>query len=172
MVWKAAATLVIVVALGVGIWKLADSAAGKGAGGAEARHVTRPVTYEESPPTSGDHHPVWWDCGIYSDPIPAEHAVHSLEHGAVWLTYGREVSAETLDELEGLADGRPQLLLSPLPGQSEVVVATAWGVQLRQESFDADAVGRFVDAHHNGPQAPESGASCSDGTTADLVLRP
>lgn len=98
--------------------------------------------------------------------------MHSLEHGVVWLTYRLDISAAALDELKLMADGRPYLLLSPLPGLSEAVVGTAWGVQLRQESFEEEAMERFVNAHHSGLQAPEQGASCTGGTTEDLVQRP
>ncbi|MGL5865837.1 MAG: DUF3105 domain-containing protein [Dermatophilaceae bacterium] len=135
------------------------------------RHVTTPVVYDDSPPTRGDHHAVWWNCGRYDRPIPAEHVVHSLEHGAVWLTYRPDVATTTVDALERLA-ARSHLVLSPFPGQRWPVVATAWGVQLRQEEFDEKAVQRFIVAHRMSERAPEPGAACSGGTETDLVERP
>ncbi|MGD9430703.1 DUF3105 domain-containing protein [Arthrobacter russicus] len=32
---------------------------------------------------------MWTNCGIYTAPVEPTRAVHSLEHGAVWLTYRR-----------------------------------------------------------------------------------
>lgn len=135
-----------------------------------ARHVNGPVSYPQHPPTSGDHHPIWWDCGVYDEPVPLEHAVHSLEHGAVWITYRPDVQAEAASLLPSLA-GRSHVLVSPLPDQDGAVVATAWGVQRRFPALDLDALRGFVAEHRLGPLAPESGALCSNGTTRDLVDR-
>ena len=50
-------------------------------------HTTEPVEYPQNPPVGGDHNPVWQNCGYYDEPVRNENAVHSLEHGAVWITY-------------------------------------------------------------------------------------
>src|SRR5262245_10038941 len=50
-------------------------------------HSSGPLSYIESPPIGGAHNVVWQNCGIYEMPIHNEHAVHSMEHGAVWITY-------------------------------------------------------------------------------------
>src|SRR5699024_5944586 len=50
-------------------------------------HVQTTVEYQQDPPVGGDHHPIWLNCGIYEEPVPNHHAVHALEHGAIWLTY-------------------------------------------------------------------------------------
>ena len=66
------------------------------------RHTTKRVTYDHTPPAGGRHWPGkeggvygWLRCGVYNDPVPNEFAVHSEEHGAVWLTYlpGEDPSA-------------------------------------------------------------------------------
>lgn len=137
---------------------------------AASRHVNTPVRYETVPASSGDHHPVWWDCGDYAEPIPDEHAVRSLEHGAVWLTYRPDVDRATVEALEALASPA-HMLLSPLPAQRSAVVATAWGTQLPQDELDVAALQQFIDEHRLSPRAPEPGASCSGGTTEDLVQR-
>jgi hypothetical protein len=53
------------------------------------QHVTTPVTYTESPPVGGPHDPEWADCTgtVYTVDIRHENALHSLEHGAVWIAY-------------------------------------------------------------------------------------
>jgi hypothetical protein len=52
-------------------------------------HVYDSVTYPESPPVGGAHDYTWADCTgtVYDVDIRHENAVHSLEHGAVWITY-------------------------------------------------------------------------------------
>lgn len=48
-------------------------------------HSDEPITYAESPPVGGEHADVWQNCGFYGGMISSEQAVHSLEHGAVWI---------------------------------------------------------------------------------------
>ena len=43
-----------------------------------AVHVMEDVTYEQTPPVGGDHHPTWQNCGFYADPVVEEHAVHLI----------------------------------------------------------------------------------------------
>src|SRR5512143_1979998 len=42
---------------------------------------------KELPPVFGEHYPAWQNCGIYDQPVELGSALHSMEHGAVWLTY-------------------------------------------------------------------------------------
>ena len=39
------------------------------------------------PPVFGAHFAEWQNCGIYAAPVALGNALHSMEHGAVWLTY-------------------------------------------------------------------------------------
>lgn len=132
-------------------------------------HVVEAVTYEQSPPPGGDHHPAWLNCGVYTEEVPQHHAVHSLEHGAVWLTYQPDVSADELETLQGLAD-QPYLLLSPVADQESPVMATAWGVQLEVDSAEDPRLNNFIREYRQGPQTPEPGAACTGGTSEDLLV--
>jgi len=134
-------------------------------------HVTETVTYEQDPPVGGDHHQAWWNCGVYTEPVPAHHAVHSLEHGAVWLTYQPDIDQDSLDTLEGLAD-REFMLLSPNDTQTSPIIATAWGHQLEVDTADDAQLPLFISEYVQGPQTPEPGAACTGGTTTDLVAGP
>ena len=107
------------------------------------------------------HNPVPQTCGFYDEPIGSEHAVHSLEHGAVWVTYDPDLPANDVQVLEDLAAERDYLIVSPFAGLPAPVVASAWGVQLRLEGVDDPYLELFVDYYEQGPQTPELGASCS-----------
>lgn len=134
-------------------------------------HVAEAVEYPQDPPVGGDHNSAWWNCGIYTDPIPPYHAVHSLEHGAVWLTYQPDLPADQIETLTDLAD-QEFMLLSPDDTQTSPVVATAWGRQLEVDSADDDRLPIFITEFRQGPQTPEPGAACTGGTTVDLLGAP
>jgi hypothetical protein len=131
-------------------------------------HVAGRVQYEDypsRPPLGGDHNGVPQQCQVYEEEIAPEHAVHSMEHGAVWITYSPDLPEDQLEELRGEVEGDPYRILSPLEGQESPVVLTAWGRQLAVDDVSDDRVGRFLDVYTNGRQTPERGALCA-GTTA------
>jgi hypothetical protein len=111
---------------------------------------------------------VWQNCGIYDKPIPTENAVHSLEHGAVWVAYQPELPAADIEALQQQAQGERYLLLSPYPGLRSPVVLTAWQVQLELDSVGDERVWEFIDEYRQGPTTPEPGASCQDGVGTPL----
>ncbi len=142
------------------------------------------LTYEQAPPVGGIHRTSWQNCGIYSEPIPNEFAVHSLEHGAVWITYRPDLPAADVEELRNLATGRSHVLVSPYPDLPAPIVASAWGAQLKIEGGTTSGLGRvidtvlgrsgrgtardsrlalFVERYERGRQTPEPGASCRGG---------
>lgn len=131
-----------------------------------ATHVSTPVDYEESPPLGGDHHPTWQNCGFYSEPVVDVHAVHSLEHGAVWITYDPDLAADDVATLEDLTSRHPYLLVSPYEGLDAPAVASAWGHQLELDSVQDERLEPFLVKYLQGPQTPEPGAACTGGIGA------
>jgi hypothetical protein len=125
-------------------------------------HVQGAVDYGTVLPAGGAHAPIWQNCGFYDDPVVTENAVHSLEHGAVWLGYDPALPADARQSLRQLAGGH--VLVSPVEGLEAPVVATAWGKQLATAGVDDPRLAQFVDAFADGSQAPEPGAACSGGT--------
>lgn len=123
------------------------------------------VTYPNTglPPTGGTHNPVWMNCGIYDTPVRTDMAVHSLEHGSVWVTYQPDLPADQVQHLRDLMSGGDHLLLSPFPGLKSPVVATAWGLQLELPDANDGRLDAFIRNYENGPQTPEPGAACSGG---------
>jgi hypothetical protein len=126
------------------------------------KHTEAPVNYPQSPPVGGPHNPVWQNCGFYSKPVRNEHAVHSLEHGAVWITYRPDLPKEQVDTIRNLAS-QSYVLASPYPGLPSPVVASAWGKQLKLDSANDPRLEQFVSAYRQGPQTPEPGAPCTGG---------
>jgi len=126
-------------------------------------HVNTKMTYPQNPPVGGDHSPVWQTCGIYSQPIANENGVHSLEHGAVWITYQPTLDASSVEQLRSLVRGHDHALLTPYPGLPSPVVISAWGVQLQVKSASDPRLSQFVSKYEQGPQTPEPGAPCSGG---------
>ena len=126
-------------------------------------HTGEPVTYPRTPATGGDHAPVWTNCGIYTAPVKQTQAVHSLEHGAVWLSYRPDLPKEQIAELTSLSDKQDYLLLSPVTDQASPVTVTAWGKQLSVDSSSDERLAPFIKKYRQGPQTPEPGAVCSGG---------
>jgi hypothetical protein len=125
-------------------------------------HVNGKVDYPTSPPTRGAHNPVWQNCGFYTKAVLTENAVHSLEHGAVWVTYTDAADATTRSALLALAKANPFVLVTPYAANPAPFVLTAWGRQLRVESITDPRVAQFIGTYaKDGPTVPEKGASCS-----------
>jgi len=113
------------------------------------------------PPVGGAHDPRWQNCGIYREIVEIGPALHSMEHGAVWLTYRPDLLAEDVAKLQDIVRGGSYLLLSPFPDQKSEVVATAWGVQLELSSVADDKIGQFIGRYRGA--GPEPGSPCDRG---------
>ncbi len=136
--------------------------------GLTAEHVT--ALPEPTQSTSGDtvlplaggpHDPELQNCGVYSDPVETAKAVHSLEHGAVWIAYRSGLDQQQVDVLKAVTRERTYTLLSPIERLASPVVLTAWGVQLELDDPSDPRVEQFLNTYVNGPQTPEPGAPCS-----------
>jgi hypothetical protein len=132
---------------------------------AGAQHVEEPVNYPQMPPVGGSHHAVWQNCGVYNSPLIKEHAVHSLEHGAVWITYQPDLPPEQVARLADITRQSSHRLLSPYPGINSPVIASAWGYQVRLDGADDPRLMQFILKYEQGPTTPEPGALCSGGTS-------
>ena len=126
-------------------------------------HVQEPVAYPQQPPVGGAHAPVWQNCGFYAEAVPSETAVHSMEHGAVWITYDPALPADEIAALEELSGRQSFVLASPFDGLGAPVVASAWGRQLELTGPDDPQLALFIRAFRTGPQTPEPGAPCTGG---------
>lgn len=125
-------------------------------------HVRYDVEYPTSPPAGGPHLGIWLNCGFYTVPVLDELAVHSLEHGVVWVTYRSDVGAAALGELQALVVQSSHVLVSPYEDQTSPLVLSAWARQLHLDSIEDPRFDQFLDVYlFDGPTAPEPGAACS-----------
>ncbi|MDI1462037.1 DUF3105 domain-containing protein [Catellatospora sp. KI3] len=124
------------------------------------------AVYPQSPPVGGDHAQVWQNCqgAVYQVPVPDARAVHSLEHGAVWLAYRPDLDAAQVKTLSDKVAGRDYLLMSPYQGLDAAVSVQAWGYQLKVDSADDPRIDAFITAARINA-GPEPGAPCAGGTT-------
>ena len=138
--------------------------------GVQDRGHDESVVFEAAslPPVGGTHSPRWQTCGIYDQPLESKNAVHSMEHGAVWITYRPDLPAAEIDTLQDLIRGQSYLLLSPFPNLANDVVLSAWGIQLPVESVADERIAQFIDEYRLGPQTPEFGATCDGGVGQPL----
>ena len=125
------------------------------------QHVQTAVQYEQNPPVGGDHSPQWQNCGVYTEPVQDVNAVHSLEHGAVWIAYDPSLAADQVESLEERAASNNYVLVSPREDLPSPIVLGAWGLQLQLEDADDERLGVFIRKYVRGPQTPEPGASCA-----------
>lgn len=125
-------------------------------------HVDGDVVYDTVPGVGGDHADVWINCGFYADEQSEEQAVHSLEHGAVWIAYRPDLPAVEVEQLRALA-AQPYTLVTPVEGLDSALVASAWGARVELDAVDAPQLDEFLEFFRQGPQTPELGAPCSGG---------
>jgi hypothetical protein len=129
-------------------------------------HVRGAVEYPVTPPVGGDHSVTWQHClgDVYDAPIANEHAVHSLEHGAVWVTYRPDLPRDQVERLAQRVRNRSHLMMSPYPGLAVPISLQAWGFQLHVQSADDSRIDEFIVALSS-TGGVEFGAACSGGTT-------
>ena len=129
--------------------------------GMSHEHIRGKLSYPQSPPVGGRHSPAWLQCAVYTSELPKENAVHSEEHGGVWLTYLPTLPKARVAQLADLARTNVEfVLVSPYPGQPAPVIASTWGAQLRVNSASDPRLLAFIKAYAGGDQGGEKGVGC------------
>lgn len=128
--------------------------------------------YPQSPPVGGKHSAAWLKCQVYSGDLPEENAVHSLEHGGVWITYKPDLASADIATLEQKTIlNKEFVMVSPYVGQTAPVVVTTWGLQLTATGASDPRIDEFVRTYAGGNQGEEKGAGCaSNGATLEQAL--
>jgi hypothetical protein len=100
--------------------------------GQEGDHVDDPEAKPEpawnsSPPTSGDHSSTPAVYGFYTTPVELRNSVHNLEHGAIVIHFGDDVSDQTVEQLQAFYDEDPTgLIVAQLPSLGNKITLSAW----------------------------------------------
>ncbi|MGW1022288.1 DUF3105 domain-containing protein [Streptomyces sp. NPDC002577] len=186
-----AGAAVVVALAGVGAWAISNESGSKGSGDSAAEskskgaghfttdkngvktwsgklsrnHVATAVDYPMTPPVGGNHNQVWMNCNgdVYTKAIKNENAVHSLEHGAVWVTYNSKASEADVKALAEKVKQTPYTLMSPDEDQKDPIMLSAWGKQRTVTGASDPNVDTFFQAYVQGEQTPEPGAACTGG---------
>jgi len=92
--------------------------------------------WNTDPPTSGPHYgfnpdgsvgTVVW--GAYTEPVQLARLVHNLEHGGIYILYGSDVPAATVDQLRAFYDHHKNgTVLAPYPKLGDKFALGAWVV--------------------------------------------
>ena len=109
-------------------------------------------------PAGGPHFAQPERPGIFTAPVEDGRAIHSLEHGIVWITYRADLIAPAdLEVLRQVAAAHPgDVLLSPRPANSGPASIVSWGRRLNLTApISMMAVESFVVANVN--KSPEPG---------------
>jgi hypothetical protein len=128
-------------------------------------HQYGTLKYTVLPPVGGNHNPNWMQCNghVYDAQIPNENAVHSLEHGAVWVTYRPDLPAAEVAALKAKVTGNDFMLMSPYPGLDAPISLQAWGFQLKVQNASDKRIGEFItDLRQNAAMEPNT--PCSTGS--------
>ncbi len=129
------------------------------------QHQWGPIVYKQSPPVAGPHNYSWMRCegDVYTSPIHNEHAVHSLEHGAIWVTYRPDLPKAEVDQLASKVRGGDFIFMSPYPGLDKAISLQAWGWQLKLDNASDPRIDHFIKALRSNAQV-ETGATCNQAS--------
>ena len=176
-IWGGSIAAVVVVGLLITSIVLTPQAAKYSAGGEGAtvegvetfentsKHVEGVVDYPQTPPAGGEHNPAWLNCGVYDQPVPNENAVHSLEHGAIWVTYDPSLSDADLETLKSQLPST-YIVLSPFDDLPSPIVLSGWNTQLQVEDADDPRIPEFLEEYWQSQNVPEPGALCTGAIDA------
>ena len=92
--------------------------------------------------------------------MPNENAVHSLEHGALWVTYDPALSDGDVDALRSKLPST-YAILSPFEGLPSPIVLSGWNTQLQVDDVDDERITAFIEEYWQSENVPEPGAPCT-----------
>ncbi len=126
-------------------------------------HTEEDLDYPTVPPAGGDHLGIWHNCGKYVVELLDEAAVHTLEHGIVWITYLPDLPLIEIQKLDGLLKENQRFLMSPYSNQPAPIVLTAWARRLEIDDADDPRILAFIEAFTDSSSSPEPGVTCNGG---------
>lgn len=110
--------------------------------------------WNTDPPTTGPHYAVAAIFSAYDEELELARVVHNLEHGGIFLLYGEDVPAETVEQLKAFYDDhKTGTIMAPLDRLGDEFAFGAWyahedpamGYLAKCTTFDEAAVSEFFD---------------------------
>jgi hypothetical protein len=118
--------------------------------------------WNTDPPTTGPHYTVAAIFNEYDEEVELARVVHNLEHGGIYIFYGKDVPAETVDQLRAFyADHKTGTILAPLGRLGDEFAVGAWyahedpamGYLATCKTFDEGALASFFgELQFKGPE--------------------
>jgi hypothetical protein len=120
-------------------------------------HVAQLPIREGDPLPGGPHTAPPQSADFYEAQIEDGAAIHSLEHGMIWIAYHPDlVTPEDVDTLREVQDRFSRdVIVSQRPQNATPITALSWGRILRLDAADGDALRDFV--RRNRDRSPEPG---------------
>lgn len=131
------------------------------------------LEFSTNPPSSGPHYGTWAAYGSYDQPVPRGFTLHSLEHGAIVISYNCPAGcAGEVAAAQAMIDALPpdpactppnpnkRVILVPDPKLDVTWAAAAWGWTLKASCFEPAIFRDFYLARFG--KGPEK--DCTDGT--------
>lgn len=109
------------------------------------------INYKTNPPTSGSMYEPTIPKGFYEQEVPEGSAVHSLEHGYVWITYKPDLPKDQVQKLKGLfsqpfSDSKftPSKAIVSLRSKNTAPISiVSWRWKLDLQSYDEQKLKQF-----------------------------
>jgi Protein of unknown function (DUF3105) len=108
--------------------------------------------WNTDPPTSGPHYAIAAIFGIYEDELEMARVVHNLEHGGIYILYGKDVPDGTVEQLRAYYDDhKTGTIMAPLDRLGDKFALGAWvvdgdthsGFLAKCTRFDENATSTF-----------------------------
>jgi hypothetical protein len=85
--------------------------------------------WNTDPPTSGPHYGIPAIFGIYNEELEIARVVHNLEHGGIYILYGKDVPDATVEELRSFYESHQTgTIMAPLNRLGDKFALGAWVV--------------------------------------------
>lgn len=115
--------------------------------------------YNSNPPTSGPHYSSPAECRVYDEEVIDEAVIHSLEHGAVWVSYKDKSNTALVNQLKGVVEKNSgKVILSPRAANDSEIALVSWTRILKLADFDGDQIAEFIKVNRS--NSPEPLAPC------------
>lgn len=112
-------------------------------------HVASP-SFAVNPPTGGSHLAEAVPPRRYQEPPQDGSVVHALEHGDIVIWHRPDISPETAEIIERVADRySDDVLVVPRPQLPTPVAASAWQRRIQCQEAEERALSRFVTQYRN-----------------------